>query len=69
MTLFKEHMLRDKSDTNKTQVLDYTFNLIETRNDAEEQIKRREDRKRDIATIVLDYISRLTETYTQREVN
>ena len=69
MTLFKEHMLRDKSDTNKTQVLDYTFNLIETRNDAEEQTKRRrEDRKRDIATIVLDYISRLSETYTQREV-
>ena len=68
MTLFKEHMLRDKSDTNKTQVLDYTFNLIETRNDAGEQTKRREDRKRDIATIVLDYISRLSETYTQREV-
>lgn len=69
MTLFKEHMLRDKSDTNSTKVLDYTFNLIETRNDAEDQTKRREDRKRDIATIVLDYISRLTETYTQREVN
>ena len=68
MTLFKEHMLRDKSDTNKTQVLDYTFNLIDTRNDAEEQTKRREDRKRDIATIVLDYVSRLSETYTQREV-
>jgi len=68
MTLFKEHMLRDKSDTNKTQVLDYTFNLIDTRNDAQEQTKRREDRKRDIATIVLDYISRLSETYTQREV-
>lgn len=69
MTLFKEHMSRDKSDTDTTQVLDSTFDLIETRNDAEDQKIRREYRKRDIATIVLDYISRLSETYTQREVN
>jgi len=68
MTLFKEHMLEDESDTDPTQVLRYTFNLIETRNDAEEQRIRREYRKRDIATIVLDYISRLSETYTFEKV-
>jgi len=68
MRLFKEHMLRDKSDTNKTQILDYSFDLLTTRDDAQEQVDRRESRKRDIATIVLDYISRLSETYTLREV-
>jgi len=69
MTLFKTHMLRDKSDTNTTKVLDYSFNLLETRDDAEEELRRREIRKRDIAIIVLDYISRLEETYTHKEVN
>lgn len=64
MALFKEHMLENKSDTDTTKVLRYAFNLIETRNDAEEQRKRRESRKQAIATIVLDYISRLSETYT-----
>ena len=68
MSLFKEHMLRDRSDTNKTQVLDYSFNLLTTHNDPEEQAKKREARKRDIAIIVLDYISRLSETYTHKEV-
>jgi hypothetical protein len=68
MRMFKEHMLRDKSDTNTTQVLDYSFDLLTTRDDAQEQSERRESRKRDIAIIVLDYISRLTETYTLREV-
>ena len=68
MTLFKEHMLEDESDTDSTKVLRYTFNLIETRNDIEEQKIRREYRKRDIATIVLDYISRLSETYTFEKV-
>jgi hypothetical protein len=68
MRMFKEHMLRDKSDTNTTQVLDYSFDLLTTRDDAQEQSERRESRKRDIAIIVLDYISRLAETYTLREV-
>jgi hypothetical protein len=69
MALFKTHMLRDKSDSNKTQVLDYSFDLLTTRDDPQEQADRREARKRDIATIVLDYLSRLSETYTQKEVN
>jgi len=68
MTLFKTHMLRDKSDSDSTQVLSYTFNLIETRNDPTDQKKRREYRKRNIARIVLDYISRLNETYTFSKV-
>lgn len=68
MNLFTTHMTRDKSDTNTTKVLDYTFNLLETRDDPEEEIQRRERRKRDIAIIVLDYISRLTETYTLEKV-
>ena len=68
MALFKTHMLRDQSDTNTTKVLDYSFNLITTRDDAQDQADRRESRKRDIATIVLDYISRLAETYTLEKV-
>ncbi len=68
LELFTTHMLRDKSDTNQTKVLSYAFNLIETRDDADEQKQRREQRKKDIATIVLDYISRLDVTYRQREV-
>lgn len=68
MDLFKEHMLRDKSDTNSTKILDYTFNLLHTRNDAQEQSSRRESHKQNIAFIVLDYISRLSETYTHKEV-
>ena len=68
MALFKSHMLKDKSKTDKTKVLNYVFNLIETLEDTEEQKKRRETRKRSIATIVLDYISRLAETYTHAKV-
>jgi hypothetical protein len=69
LTLFKEHMLRDQSDTNDTQILDYTFDMLTTNSDPEKQLKYRESNKNNIAVIVLDYISRLTETYTQREVN
>ncbi len=69
LALFKNHMLRDESDTNTTKVLDYPFDLLYTNSDPDKQHKRREARKRDIAIIVLDYISRLAETYTQSEVN
>lgn len=68
LELFTTHMLRDKSDTDQTKVLNYAFNLVETRDDADEQKQRREQRKKEIATIVLDYISRLDVTYRQREV-
>jgi len=69
LTLFKEHMLRDQSDTDNTQVLDYTFDILTTNSDPEKQLRYRESNKNNIAVIVLDYITRLTETYTQREVN
>ena len=68
MALFKNHMLRNKSEGNATKVLDYNFNLIDTDENAQEQKKKREARKSDIATIVLDYISRLSETYTFKKV-
>ena len=68
MTLFKEHMLRNKSETNTTKVLEDRFNLVTRRDDLTEEKRRREDRKVNIATIVLDYLSRLSETYTIKEV-
>ena len=69
MALFKNHMLRTKSDTNNTKILDYSFNLIYKNDNQQTQTKQRENRKRDIATIVLDYIARLSETYTLGKVN
>ena len=69
LTLFKEHMLRDQSETNTTQILDSTFDMLRTNSDPEKQLKYRESNKNNIAVVVLDYITRLTETYTQREVN
>jgi len=69
LALFKSHMLRDKSSSDSTKVLDYQFDMLYTNSDPDKQHKRREARKRDIAIIVLDYISRLAETYTQSEVN
>lgn len=69
LALFKAHMLRDQSDTDNTQVLDYTFDMLTTNSDPEKQLKYRENNKNNIAVIVMDYITRLTETYTQREVN
>jgi len=69
IALFKEHMLRDQSESDDTQVLDYTFDMLTTNNDPEKQLKYRESNKNNIAVIVLDYITRLTETYKQREVN
>ena len=69
LALFKTHMLRDASDTNDTQVLDYPFDMFTTNNDPEKQLKYRESNKNNIAVIVLDYITRLAETYTQSEVN
>ena len=68
MALFKNHMLRNKSETNTTKILDDRFNLTTRRDDLEDEKKRRESRKVNIAVIVLDYISRLSETYTLKEV-
>ena len=69
MNLFKSHMLRNKSDENSTKILENQFNLITRRDDLVDEKKQREYRKINIAVIVLDYISRLSETYTLKEVN
>jgi len=64
ITFFKNHMLRNEYAGSTTKVPRYSFNLIQTSNDPEDQKNKRELRKRDIAKIILDYISRLSETYT-----
>ena len=63
--LFKNHMTEKDNDT---LVLKYEFNMFTRRDDRTEEAKKREERKRNIAMIVLDYLSRLDETYRQREV-
>jgi len=68
MQFFKTHMLRNESETNTTKVPSYAFNLIQKNQDAHKQLKGRESHKRDIAIMVLDYISRLTEIYTLQKV-
>ncbi len=65
MTLFKEHMLQEEDNVN---ILRSNFNMVRTYTDLETQTKKREEYKRNIAIIVLDYISRLTDTYTLKEV-
>jgi len=47
----------------------YEFNMFVTYDDAERQTRKREENKRNIAFIVLDYISRLDTTYRQSEVH
>jgi len=64
LSLFTTHMVRNKSERNTTKVLDYAFNLIVTDDEnATYQELRREDHKETITRMVLDYISRLAETY------
>ncbi len=65
LALFREHMLIGEAGE---QILDSTFNMFRTDDDPQTQKEQRESRKSNIAILVLDYISRLTETYTQREV-
>lgn len=45
-----------------------TFNMLRTNSDPTSQKSLRESRKRNITFLVLDYISRLTETYNHTEV-
>ncbi|MDQ7047771.1 MAG: hypothetical protein Q9M39_09275 [Sulfurovum sp.] len=66
LALFKDHML--VLDSNP-KVLRYTFDIFRTYADPVLELKRQEDNKRNIAIIVLDYLSRLTETYTFGKVN
>lgn len=66
LALFGEHMLVEEAGEQK---LYYTFDMFRTHDDPVKQKQYREDNKRNIAVIVLDYISRLSETYTFKEVN
>ena len=65
LALFGEHMLIEEAGEQK---LYYTFDMFRTHDDPIKQKQYREDNKRNIAVIVLDYISRLSATYTQEEV-
>ena len=62
---FKSHIIeqRDGKELFKSE-----FNIFVTRNDPDDQERRRKDNKLRIVISVLDYISRLSETYTQMEV-
>ena len=64
--LFKSHMIEPRDGK---ELFRYGFNMFVSYDDPEEQARRREERKRAIAYIVLDYISRLDRTYRQREVH
>jgi hypothetical protein len=65
LALFKTHML---IGTVGDQILRNEFNMFRTDDDPVRQREQREIRKKRIATVVLDYISRLEETYTQQKV-
>ena len=62
---FKSHMIeqRDGKELFKSE-----FNIFVTRDDPQDEEKRRRDNKLRIVISVLDYISRLSETYSQMEV-
>ncbi len=64
--LFKNHMIEERGGK---QVFRSVFNMFIIRDDPEDQATRRERYRSYIARVVLDYISRLDLTYTQREVN
>ena len=66
LKLFRDHMIESRDGK---QLFRYEFNMFVTYdNDPERQTSKREEYKRNIAFIVLDYISRLDTTYRQREV-
>ncbi len=60
LALFRSHML---IGTVGDQILRNEFNMFRTDDDPVRQREQREIRKKRIATLVLDYISRLEETY------
>ena len=62
---FKSHMIEQKDGK---ELFKSEFNMFVTRDDPEDQEKRRKDNKYHIVISVLDYISRLGETYSQMEV-
>ncbi len=60
LAMFKNHMLEDDNGQN---ILVYPFDMFSSNESS------RESYKRYIAYVVLDYISRLDDTYMQKEVN
>jgi hypothetical protein len=64
-TLFKNHMIELRDGK---QLFKDDFNMFVSHDDPEDQADRRERNKRNIAHLVLDYISRLDAIYRQREV-
>ncbi len=65
LALFRAHMVIGEGSE---QILSNTFNMFRTDDDPQTQREQREYRKTNIAIIVLDYISRLSETYTLKKV-
>lgn len=65
LAIFNNHML---IGTVGDQILRNEFNMFRTDDDPVRQREQREVRKKRIATVVLDYISRLEETYMQQKV-
>jgi len=66
LALFRTHMQRDY---NGVMALDYTFDMFYTNeNNETKQLKYRESDKRNIAIVVMDYLSRLEHFYMQSEV-
>jgi hypothetical protein len=63
--LFREHMIEHRDGK---ELFLNEFNMFITYDDAQKQKKGRIDRKRNIAYVVFDYLSRLEATYTLREV-
>jgi len=65
LNLFRNHMLKDDDGE---KILKHDFNMFATRNDSEDERNAREYYKQHITAIVLDYLSRLEETYMHKEV-
>lgn len=64
--LFRSHMIQIRDGK---RVFNYAFDMFTIYDDPERQKEQREKRKRNIAIIVLDYISRLDMIYRQKEVH
>ena len=65
LALFKSHMLYTDGGS---PYLHWAFNLLDTYDDSQKQIKQRENRRANITQMVLDYLSRLETLYLQKEV-
>jgi len=66
LAFFRTHMIYNEEDDT---YFHWAFNMLDTYDDAQRQTKEREERRTNIAIIVLDYLSRLENTYLHREIN